>query len=139
MFFNFTVFLVHAEHKPTPDTQPHSVFDQFDEATHNRDGHTGDNHRYLPDMIAYMDKLIGKVIDKLDEHKLRERTLVVLMGDNGTKESFTHVLADGTLYPVGKGGNKDNGLHVPLIMSRAGIQDSLDLTVLRQCQTPRMK
>ena len=90
-------------------------------------------------MIAYMDKLIGKVIDKLDEHKLRERTLVVLMGDNGTKESFTHVLADGTLYPVGKGGNKDNGLHVPLIMSRAGIQDSLDLTVLRQCQTPRMK
>jgi len=119
-FLYYPMLLVHAEHKPTPGTQPRSVFDQFDEAKHNRDGHTGDDHRFFPDMLAYMDKLIGKVIDKLAEHHLREKTLVVVMGDNGTKESFTHVRADGSLYPGGKGGNKDNGLHVPLILSWPG-------------------
>jgi len=119
-FLYYPMLLVHAEHKPTPDTQPHSLFDNFDEAHHNRDGHKGDDIRYFPDMLAYMDQLIGKVVDKLAEHKLREKTLIVAMGDNGTKECFTHVLADGTLYPGGKGGNKDNGLRVPLIFSQPG-------------------
>jgi len=36
------------------------------------------------------------------------------------RERFTHVLPDGTEYPGGKGGNKDNGLHVPLILSWPG-------------------
>ncbi len=119
-FLYYPMLLVHDDHKPTPDTQPHSIFDNFDEANHNRDGHTGDDRRYFPDMLAYMDKLIGKVIEKLDEHKLREKTLVIVMGDNGTKEAFAHVLDDGSVYPGGKGGNKDNGMHVPLIFSFPG-------------------
>lgn len=119
-FLYYPMLLVHDEHKPTPDTKPHSIFDEFDEANHNRDGHSGDDHRYFPDMIAYMDKLIGKVVDKLEALKLRRKTLVVVMGDNGTKESFTHVLPDGRLYPGGKGGNKENGLRVPLIFSWPG-------------------
>ena len=119
-FLYYPMLLVHDEHKPTPHTEPHSLFDNFDEATHNRDGHTGNDNRFFPDMLAYMDKLIGNVIDKLEEHALREKTLVVVMGDNGTKEIFTHVLPDGTEYPGGKGGNRDNGLHVPLILSQPG-------------------
>ncbi|MFC1764693.1 sulfatase-like hydrolase/transferase [Planctomycetota bacterium] len=119
-FLYYPMLLVHDEHKPTPDTQPHFLFDSFDEANHNRDGHTGDDRRYFPDMLAYMDKLIGKVVSKLDEHKLRKKTLVIVMGDNGTKECFAHVLSDGTVYPGGKGGNKDNGMHVPLIFSWPG-------------------
>ena len=42
------------------------------------------------------------------------------MGDNGTKEPFTHILSDGTAYPGGKGGNRDNGLHVPLVLTWPG-------------------
>lgn len=113
-FLYYPMLLVHAEHKPTPDTQPRSLFDNFDEAIKH------DDRRFFPDMLAYMDKLIGKVIDKLDEHGLRDNTLVVVMGDNGTKEPFTHVLPDDLVYPGGKGGNKDNGLHVPLIFSCPG-------------------
>ncbi len=119
-FLYYPMLLVHDEHKPTPDTQPHSIFDGFDEVNHNRDGHRGDDHRHFPDMLAYMDKLIGQVIDKLDEHNLQEKTLVVVMGDNGTKEAFTHLLADGSVYPGGKGGNKDNGMHVPLVFNCPG-------------------
>ena len=39
----------------------------------NRDGHTGDDPKYMPDMIAYMDKLIGNVVDKIDALGLRNR------------------------------------------------------------------
>ncbi|TXF87919.1 sulfatase-like hydrolase/transferase [Neolewinella aurantiaca] len=119
-FLYYPMLLVHDDHKPTPDTKPESLFDNFDEANHNRDGHTGDDPRYLPDMIEYMDKLIGKVVAKLEEHGLRERTLIVVMGDNGTKEIFTHVWPAGEEYPGRKGGTADNGTHVPLIFSQPG-------------------
>lgn len=114
-FLYYPMLLVHAEHKPTPDTVPHSVFDNFDE-----DKKLGDDRSFFPDMLAYTDKLIGKVVDKLDEHGLRENTLIIVMGDNGTKEPFIHILPDGTEYTGGKGGNKDNGLHVPLIFNCPG-------------------
>ncbi len=114
-FLYYPMLLVHDDHKPTPDTKPNSIFDNFDEANNNRNGHTGDDQTYFPDMIAYTDKLIGKVIDKLEEHNLSNNTLVVIMGDNGTKEAFTHVFPNGDTYPARKGGTSDNGTHVPLI------------------------
>ena len=35
-------------------------------------------------MVQYMDKIIGKIVAKLDEHGLRENTLIIFTGDNGT-------------------------------------------------------
>jgi arylsulfatase A-like enzyme len=126
-FLYYPMLLVHDDHKPTPDTKPDSLFDNFDEANHNRDGHTGNDPLYLPDMIEYTDKLIGKVVAKLEEHQLRERTLIVVMGDNGTKEIFTHVWPTGDEYPGRKGGTADNGTHVPLLFSQPGtIQPTRD-------------
>lgn len=113
-FLYYPMILVHDEHKPTPDTRPHSLFDRCNEDKRF------DDRRFFPDMLAYMDKLVGKVVDKLDQHGLRKNTLIVVMADNGTKENFTHMLPDGAAYPGGKGGNKDNGLHVPLILSWPG-------------------
>ncbi len=116
-FLYYPMILVHDEHKPTPDTEPREVFDNFPEKACYKPGCGGDDRRYFPDMLAYMDKLIGRVVDKLEQHNLRDDTLIVVMGDNGTKEPFTHLLPDGSSYPGGKGGNKDNGTHVPLIVS----------------------
>jgi hypothetical protein len=115
-FLYYPMILVHAEHKPTPDTQPESVFDNFIEDP-GKKIKGGDDKRYFPDMVKYMDKLIGNVVAKLDEAGVRENTLIVVMGDNGTKESFGHVLPDNTIYPGRKGGNADNGLHVPLVIN----------------------
>lgn len=120
-FLYYPMMLVHDDHKPTPDTIPHALFDEFDEWPNNRDGHTGDDRRYFPDMIEYTDKMIGNVVRKLDETGLRDNTLIVVVGDNGTKESFAHVLEDGSVYPGRKGGNADNGLHVPLILNQPGV------------------
>ncbi|MEM7109796.1 MAG: sulfatase-like hydrolase/transferase [Bacteroidota bacterium] len=114
-FLYYPMLLVHDEHKPTPDTRPKTLFDGFDEATHNKNGRAGDDPAYLPDMITYMDKLIGKVVSTIEEHKLSEHSLIVIMADNGTKEIFSHILPDGTTYPGRKGGTSDNGTRVPLI------------------------
>lgn len=115
-FLYYPMLLVHDDHKPTPLTAPHSAFDNFPEqAQYNNKG--GDDREYFPDMIEYMDYLIGKVVAKLDEEGVRDNTLIVVMGDNGTKEVFEHVLPDGTVYPGRKGGNADNGIHVPLILN----------------------
>ncbi len=127
-FLYYPMLLVHDDHKPTPDTKPDSIFDYFDEEKNNRDGHHGDDQRFFPDMIGYADKLIGKVIDKLEEHGLSKNTLVVVMGDNGTKEAFSHTLRDGTIYPGRKGGNTDNGLHVPLLLRMPSVIPSEETT-----------
>jgi len=119
-FLYYPMMLVHDEHKPTPDTQPHRVFDTFPEQKGNHDGVIGDDHRYFPDMIEYCDTLIGRIVDKIDELGLTHDTLIVVMGDNGTKESFAHVLDDGSIYPARKGGTTDNGTHVPLIIRQPG-------------------
>ncbi len=116
-FLYYPMLLIHDDHKPTPDTKPNTIFDNFDEANHNRDGHTGDDPKYLPHMVAYMDKLIGNIVNKIDELGLRDNTLIVVMGDNGTKETFSYTLANNTTYPARKGGNADNGIHVPLILN----------------------
>ncbi|WP_111977291.1 sulfatase-like hydrolase/transferase [Algibacillus agarilyticus] len=119
-FLYYPMALVHDDHKPTPDTLPHSIFDNFDEADHNRNGHTGDDPKYLVDMLEYTDKLIGKVVNKITELGLREETLIIVMGDNGTKEIFAHVKPDGSVYPGRKGGNADNGLHVGMVLNQPG-------------------
>ncbi len=112
-FLYYPMLLVHDEHQPTPSTKPNSVFDNFNgERSKN---YKPDDQTFFPDMVSYTDQLIGNIINKLKEENLTDNTLIVIMGDNGTKESFTHVLNNGDLYPARKGGTSDNGTHVPLI------------------------
>ncbi len=120
-FLYYSMLLVHDEHTPTPDTEPKSAFDEFDVNKKYEHGHgKGDDQRYFPDMLAYMDKLVGKVLNQLEKLGLEKDTLVVVMGDNGTKESFFHVLPDGTVFKGDKGSNKEGGLHVPLLLKLPG-------------------
>ena len=112
-FLYYPMLLVHDEHQPTPDTKPEHIFDTF--KAEKAKGYKPDDQRFFPDMIAYTDKLIGKVVAKLEEQNLINNTLIIIMGDNGTKESFSHIYPDNNVYPGRKGGTTDNGTHVPLI------------------------
>jgi arylsulfatase A len=71
-------------------------------------------------MVAYMDKLIGKVLGVLDEVKVREKTLVLFTGDNGTPRQISSK-AGGKMIAGGKGTMADTGSHVPLIASWTGV------------------
>jgi hypothetical protein len=45
------------------------------------------NYLNFGEMVTYMDKLVGTVVAKLDECGLREKTLVIFVGDNGSGSS----------------------------------------------------
>ncbi|MEM9418660.1 MAG: sulfatase-like hydrolase/transferase [Planctomycetota bacterium] len=120
-FVYYPMILVHDEHTPTPDTVPASAYDNFDIKGEFKDGAMkGDARQYFPDMLAYMDKLIGKVVEKLEEHDLRDNTLIVIMGDNGTKAVFEATQPDGSKIAGGKGHSRFTGEHVGLIFNQPG-------------------
>ena len=92
-------------------------------------GTTGGNTKYFPDMVAYMDEVVGRVVDSVDELGLTDNTLILFYGDNGTDR---RVISQTTFGQVvgGKGNTKDAGTHVPLIARwpgrvKPGINDDL--------------
>jgi len=95
----------------------------------------GPNGRYqtYKELVEYMDKLIGRLISTLDELNLRENTLILFVGDNGTPSEFITKAVGGKYKEepiVSKVGNKvvvggkgkltDAGTRVPLIANWPG-------------------
>ena len=72
-----------------------------------------DGKNLYADNIAYMDKLVGKVVAELDRLDLRERTLIVFSVDNGTPGSKATV--GGKKILGAKGSMLEGGSRVPLI------------------------
>jgi len=72
-----------------------------------------------PAMIAYMDKTVGKLMAALDALGLRDNTLVLFTGDNGTDKRITSMMGNVSV-PGGKGTVTELGSHVPLIASWRG-------------------
>ena len=96
--------LVHNPFPPTPDSA---------------DRNETDETKNFVDMVAYMDKCVGRLVDSLEIYGLREKTLIVFTGDNGTNDRLTSRLK-GQRIRGGKGFTHDYGTHVPLIMNCPG-------------------
>ena len=84
--------------------------------------------------VTYMDHLVGKLVAAVDELGLKERTLIVFTGDNG---SASPGKLQGEPYPKGKGRQADWGVHVPFVvrapfLNKGGIvsRDLVDFTDL---------
>jgi arylsulfatase A-like enzyme len=74
------------------------------------------------DNVNYMDKLVGKLINLLDSLKLRENTLLVFMGDNGTAANFyASSTINGKNLSGKKGEMKECGGLVPMIINWPGV------------------
>ena len=104
-FLYYPMMLTHAPYDATPDSPDYlqSV--------------SGKNQKplgHFPDMVAYTDKLIGKVVAKLEELHLRDNTLLLVLGDNGTGRG-TPSKFKGRDVLGGKGTTTEWGTHVPLI------------------------
>ena len=76
---------------------------------------------YYADNIAYMDKLVGKLVAELDRLKLREKTLIIFVGDNGTAQKEADRSSVGGRRPSGqKATMLEGGSRVPMITSWPG-------------------
>ena len=71
------------------------------------------------DMVEYMDEMVGKVVKKIDDLGLRERTLILFYADNGTPREITHQYK-GQPFRGGKGLSTEAGMHVPMIANWPG-------------------
>jgi arylsulfatase A len=105
------MILTHGPYPPTPDSA------DWDPAA-KRDNQ-GDDTKHFADMVTYMDKLVGQLVTKLDELNIRDNTLVIFLGDNGTGKEIVSRWK-GQSYPGGKGQTTARGMHVPLIANWPG-------------------
>jgi arylsulfatase A len=103
----YPMALVHGPFVATPDSE------DWAKAAHRSD------KKYFADMVAYMDKIVGRTVRKLDQIGLRENTLIIFTGDNGTNKNITSRMTDRTVTG-GKGKTIDSGTHVPLVANWKG-------------------
>ena len=104
----YSMVLVHAPFVPTPDSPGWQGDRHADDTTH------------FPAMVAYVDRIVGRVVATLEAQGIRDETLVLLTGDNGTPLGIESELADGTRVPGEKSRPTDGGTRVPLLASWPG-------------------
>lgn len=96
-YIHYAMSHVHGKIQPTPDSKRNSK-------------------NLYADNITYMDKLVGQLLTVLDSLNLRENTLIIFMGDNGTAPGFakTSTIAGKTLAGQ-KATMLEGGSLVPMI------------------------
>ena len=107
-FLYYPMILTHDPYQPTPDSP------DWDPTIRSEAKQRDVKH--FAEMVAYMDKMIGRLDAKLGELGIRENTLLLFTGDNGTGRGAT-TRFKGADFPGGKGSTKHSGHHVPLIVS----------------------
>jgi arylsulfatase A len=101
-YMYYSMVHVHGEIIATPDTKPG----------------TTDFKSLYTDNINYMDKLVGKLLRTLDSLKLRDNTLLVFMGDNGTAGQAAAIGTVNGKKIIGKKGTmQEGGSLVPFIVN----------------------
>jgi arylsulfatase A-like enzyme len=103
-FLYYPMALPHRPFQPTPD-QP--AFDDYPVESLR-------DTSYFGDMVTYMDKIVGRIRDKVEDEGLHGETLILFTSDNGAHWSITSRYGQ-QMIRGDKGRTTRAGMHVPLI------------------------
>ncbi len=105
-FVYYPMILVHNPFPETPDSKP---------AT-KKEKTLPKGLKNYRDMVAYADKMVGKLVDAVDRLGLREKTVFIYTADNGTNRSLTYPF-HGAQRVGEKAFATEGGYHVPLVVN----------------------
>lgn len=105
----YPMILTHSPFVPTPDSVDWQKTDKKRQPI-----------EHFREMVFYMDKLVGKVVRKLDELELRENTLIIVTGDNGTHRNLASPFPPRGTVQGGKGLMQDSGNRVAFVANWPG-------------------
>jgi arylsulfatase A len=103
-FVYYPMALTHSPYYSTPTTSPNAE-EKFRSSKAEK----------FRENVEYMDKLIGRIVDALDELGIRENTIIMFTADNGTGGE-------------GKGRPTELGARVPMIVNCPGTVKALGLS-----------
>ncbi len=134
LFAYYSTKLTHVPHAPTPDDDPAAIevfrtafaesnnrnlSGAIESARKNAEQKSialASHKTYRKRGIRYIDKMVGRLVDKLDETGLRRNTVVIVTSDNGN--SALDPLPEGAeRLPGRKGDSREGGTRVPLIVN----------------------
>ncbi|MEM8485663.1 MAG: sulfatase-like hydrolase/transferase [Bacteroidota bacterium] len=110
-FAYYPMVLTHDPFQPTPGHPDYPAFNPADSNLNDA--------AYFADNVAYMDKIVGRLVEALDDQGIREQTLVLFIGDNGTDRDVTSAYGDRQIRGD-KGNPTKYGTHVPMIANWSG-------------------
>lgn len=112
-YLNFSHYAVHS-----PLMGKQELIDQ----AADRPGADGQNNVVYAAMLMSVDQSVGRIIEKLDELHLSEKTIVIFTSDNGGAVQFGKPPATSN-WPLrlGKGYAYEGGLRVPLLIKVPGV------------------
>ncbi len=108
----YPMILTHCPFEPTPDSK------DWDPNSKGSPTYKG-KPPYFADMVNYMDKIVGRILSRLEDAGVRDNTLVMFTGDNGTDEPIVSMM-NGRQVAGAKGKTTDGGTRVPLIVQWRG-------------------
>ena len=114
----YPMLLPHCPFEPTPDSKTWDPKDMGALKYHG-DGDDAEKQKNFADMVFTIDRLVQQIVDTLEEQGLRENTIVIFTGDNGTDSPIVSMCLDKKIVG-GKGRMTDAGTRVPLIASWPG-------------------